>query len=339
MKNALVTGITGQDGIYLSEILLKKGYQVYGITRDLDLKKINGNIPNYIIQNSNFELIKGDLSNQNDINMAVKYSKPHEFYNLGAQTFIPKSWENPAETFDITGMGALRCLEAIRIYSPTCRFFQAGSSEVFGKPNEEPQTENTIAMPFTPYGYAKNFAQQITKYYRDNHNIFACTGILFSHESPRRRENFVTRKVTLSVAKIKLNLQDSIQIGNINSKRDWGFSGDFVNAFWMMLQQEIPRDMIISTGITHSVKDLLEISFKRVGINLSWSGSGIYTTAHDDDGLLRVSINEKYYRHDDHKIAVRGSYEFAKRTLGWEPKIRFHEMITEMVDEDVKRLE
>lgn len=338
MKKALITGITGQDGVYLSEFLLKKGYFVYGLIRKLNNRDISKYIPNDIIQNNNFEIIEGDLASQSDIKNAVKYSKPNEFYNLAAQTFVPKSWEDPSGTFDITGMGALRCLEAIRIYAPKCKFFQAGSSEIYGKPKEEPQTEKTQKLPNTPYGNAKLFAQCITDYYRENHDIFACTGILFSHESSRRGENFVTRKVTLSVAKIKFNMLNDIQIGNIYSKRDWGCAKDFVKAMWMMLQQKIPQNMIISTGKSHSVKQLLEISFEQIGIDLEWSGKGKDKRAHDQNGVLRVSINEKYYRDDAHEIGVRGSNKLAEKVLGWKPDMEFGDMIKKMVTEDIKKL-
>lgn len=337
MKRAIITGITGQDGVYLAEFLLEKGYFIYGLIRDSN-RDIGKYIPENILQNNNFELIEGDLASQKDINSAVEFSEPHEFYNLGAQTFVPKSWEDPSGTFDITGMGTLRCLEAIRIYCPECKFFQAGSSEIFGKPKEEPQTENTFSLPITPYGNAKFFAQSITDYYREIHSIFACTGILFSHESPRRGENFVTRKVTLSVAKIKLNMLNVIQIGNIDSRRDWGYSKDFVKAMWMMLQQETPQNMIISTGKSHSVKQLLEVSFEEIGIYLEWSGYGKDAIAHDQNKVLRVSIDEKYYRDDAHDICVRGSYKLAEKILGWRPEVEFEDMIKKMVREDINKL-
>ena len=244
-KTAIITGITGQDGSYLAELLLDKGYTVYGLVRRTSQPTQGRNLINHLMDNDNFNLVNGDLTDQSSIDNAVKEIQPDEFYNLGAQSFVPESWRSPTMTADVTGLGALRCLEAIKLVKPDCKFYQAGSSEQFGDVREIPQNELTPFYPRSPYGCAKVFAYDITRNYRESYGLFACTGILFNHESPRRGLEFVTRKVTMTVARIAKGLDECLSIGNVKAKRDWGFAGDYVEMQWRMLQQENPEDFVV----------------------------------------------------------------------------------------------
>lgn len=262
-KTALITGITGQDGSYLAELLLEKGYDVYGMVRRSSVEKYDRieHIKDKI------ELIQGDLLDELSLMTVLKKVKPTELYNLAAMSFVPTSWEQPVLTAEFTGVGVVKVLEAIRNVDPSIRFYQASSSEMFGKVREVPQSELTPFYPRSPYGVAKVYGHYITVNYRESYNLFACSGILFNHESPRRGYEFVTRKVTNAVAKIKHGLQDKLFMGNLDSKRDWGFSGDYVEAMWLMLQQPKPDDYVIATGETHTVRELVEVAFSHVGLN------------------------------------------------------------------------
>ena len=334
-KTAVITGITGQDGSYLAELLLKKGYAVFGMVRRTSQAAIGRNLLSHLIENQDFHMVSGDLADQVSLENVVKEVRPDEFYNLGAQSFVPESWRSPTNTSDITGLGVIRCLEAIRAYSPDCRFYQAGSSEQFGKVIEMPQDEDTPFYPRSPYGCAKVFAYYITKNYRESFGMHACTGILFNHESPRRGIEFVTRKVSLSAARISLGVQEVMEIGNVEAKRDWGFAGDYVEMMWRMMQQDEPDDFVISTGETNSVRDMINLAFNRAGMKLSWSGEGVDTVAHDSEGELRVKTNPKYFRPAEVDVLVGNSTK-ASRVLGWSPSTGFDELIHMMVDSDIE---
>ena len=317
-KTALITGITGQDGSYLADFLLTKGYKVYGLVRRSSVEKFD-NI-NHIREN--VELVQGDLTDQNSLNFLIKEINPDEVYNLGAQSFVPTSWNQPLLTADITGLGVTRILEAIRLNNPKIKFYQASSSEMFGKVLQTPQTEKTSFYPRSPYGVAKVYGHFITVNYRESYNIFACSGILFNHESPRRGLEFVTRKVTHAVARIKLGLQKELRMGNLDVKRDWGFAGDYVEAMWLMLQQEKPDDYVIATGETHSIRELLEVAFSHVGLDYK-----NYTI-----------VDPKFLRPAEVDLLC-GDATKAKNILGWKPKVSFKELITMMVDEDLAVLQ
>ena len=260
---ALITGVTGQDGSYLAELLLEKGYEVYGIVRNL--ARANGEATAASARRINY--VEADLTDQTSLDRAVQQVQPNEVYNLAGQTFVPVSWNQPLLTMEVTGMGALRMLEAIRRHASGARFLQVSSSEIFGKSGEVQQSEATRLQPRNPYGAAKMFAHHITINYRESYGTFACSCIAFNHESPRRAPEFVTRKVSRQVARIKLGLAEKIKMGNIEGRRDWGFAGDYVRAMWLMLQQPTPQDFVIATGVTHSVKQLLEIAFSHVGLD------------------------------------------------------------------------
>ena len=315
MKKALITGITGQDGSYLAELLLEKGYQVFGMYRRVSTETFER--INHI--KSKITLICADLADQASLMHTIKDVQPDEIYNLAAQSFVPASWTQPTLTGDITALGVARMLEAIRIVNPKIKFYQASSSEMFGKSVETPQKETTPFYPRSPYGVAKVYAYWITKNYRESYNLFAANGILFNHESPRRGRQFVTRKVTESVAKIKLGLQKELFLGNLDAKRDWGFAGDYAEAIWKILQHDKPDDFVIATGETHSVKELCEVAFSHVGLN--WKG--------------HVKVDKKFFRPAEVDILI-GDASKAKRELGWEPKVKFKELIKMMVDEDLK---
>ncbi|MDO8592004.1 MAG: GDP-mannose 4,6-dehydratase [bacterium] len=317
-KRALITGITGQDGMYLAELLLSKDYQVFGLIRGQQNPKkevIEKLVPKV-------ELVEGDLTDTSSLIEALEYCQPDEVYNLGAISFVALSFKQPELTGNITGLGALRLLEAIRIVDKAkkIRFYQASSSEMFGKVREIPQTEMTPFHPRSPYGVAKVYAHYITLNYRESYDLFACSGILFNHESPRRGYEFVTRKITSSVARIKLGLQDDLVLGNLDSKRDWGFAGDYVKAMWLMLQQDKPDDYVIATGETHSIKDCLDLAFSEVGIK-DWSPY--------------VKQDKRFMRPAEVDLLI-GDYSKAKKKLGWQPEVKFAELIKMMVKNDLE---
>tara|TARA_B100001079_G_scaffold180929_1_gene155590 strand:+ start:354 stop:1445 length:1092 start_codon:yes stop_codon:yes gene_type:complete len=337
-KTAIITGVTGQDGSYLAELLLSKGYHVYGLVRRTSQPTQGRSLINHLLKNERFHLVNGDLTDQSSIDNAVNEIQPDEFYNLGAQSFVPESWRSPTMTADVTGLGALRCLEAIKLVKPDCRFYQAGSSEQFGEVREIPQNEVTPFYPRSPYGCAKVFAYEITRNYRESYGLYACTGILFNHESPRRGLEFVTRKVTMTVARIASGLDEFLSIGNVKAKRDWGFAGDYVEMQWRMLQQEEPEDFVVATGETHSVQDMINMAFSRVGFDLTWSGEGVDTIATDKEGVVRVKTNPKFFRPAEVDLLV-GDYTLASQKLGWKPSTSFEELVNMMVDSDVKIVE
>ena len=316
-KKALITGITGQDGSYLAEFLLNKGYEVFGLVRRTSI--LNFERIKHI--QDRIELISGDLLDQNSLMNAIKESNPDEIYNLASQSFVPASWKQPVFTGEATALGVTRMLEAIRAVDPKIRFYQASSSEMFGKVREVPQTEKTQFYPRSPYGVAKLYGHWITVNYRESYNMFCCSGILFNHESPRRGLEFVTRKVTNMVAKIKLGLANELRLGNLEAKRDWGFAGDYVRAMWLMLQQDEPEDYVIATGITHSVKDLIQISFDYV--NLNWEDY--------------VVIDPKFVRPAEVDLLL-GNATKAREKLGWKSEVDFKSLIKMMVDADLEKI-
>jgi GDPmannose 4,6-dehydratase len=316
---ALITGITGQDGLYLAELLLEKGYEVFGLIRGQD----NPKYPLVRELLPDVTLIKGDLTDVSALVRALRMAHPDEVYNLAAISFVPYSWENPGLTTDVTGKGVLNVLEAIRMWAGSdpsgVRFYQASSSEMFGRVQAIPQVETTLLWPRSPYGVAKAYGHHLTVNYRESYGLHASSGILFNHESPRRGPEFVTRKVTRAVARFSLGLQDELVLGNLDARRDWGYAGDFVEAMWLMLQQDEADDYVIATGITHSVRELVTIAFSEVGIE-DWS-----SIVRQDRALIRPA-------EVDHLV---GSSEKAKRVLGWEPKVGFDELIRTMVRSDV----
>ena len=332
-KTALITGITGQDGAYLSKLLLEKGYEVHGAfrrTSDLHLNRMKFlNIENEI------KFIPIELLEFTNIRKTLERIKPDEIYNLGAQSFVALSFELPIFTADVTGLGPLRVLEAIRDVNPTIKFYQASSSEMFGKAREMPQNEKTPFCPRSPYAISKLFAHWITVNYREAYNIFACSGILFNHESPLRGLEFVTRKITHSVAKIKLGLQDELCLGNLDSKRDWGYAPEYVEAMWLMMQQSGPDDYVIATGEAHSARDFVEAAFSEVGINIGWSGSGIEEKGVDRaTGRTLVKVDPQFLRPTEVDFLI-GDYSKAKEKLGWFPKTTFNEIVSIMVRHDL----
>ncbi len=317
-KKVLITGITGQDGSYLAEFLLNKDYEVFGLVRRTST--VNFERIKHI--QDNIELISGDLLDQNSLINAIKESNPDEIYNLASQSFVPTSWKQPVFTGEATALGVARVLEAIRAVNPKIKFYQASSSEMFGKVREVPQTEKTQFYPRSPYGVAKLYGHWITVNYRESYNMFCCSGISFNHESTRRGLEFVTRKVTNIAAKIKLGLANELRLGNLDAKRDWGFAGDYVRAMWLMLQQDEPDDYVISTGLTHSVKDLVQTAFDYV--NLNWEDY--------------VIIDPKFVRPAEVELLLGDSTKALKK-LGWAPKTSFEELIKMMIDADLERIE
>ena len=317
-RRALITGITGQDGAYLAEFLLERGYEVHGMVRRASTESFEriGHL------HGRLELHQADLLDQLSLITLISDVRPHEVYNLAAQSFVPTSWLQPLLTGEFTGLGVTRVLEAIRLVDPKIRFYQASSSEMFGDVVEEPQTEQTPFYPRSPYGVAKVYGHWITVNYRESYDIFACSGILFNHESPRRGKEFVTRKVTDAVARIKLGIQDSLTLGNLDAARDWGFAGDYVRAMWLMLQQEKPSDYVIATGRKHTVRELVELAFGHVG--LDWR-----QCVHTDPKLLRPAEINK----------LCGNAAKARDELGWHTEVEFPALIRMMVDADLERVE
>jgi GDPmannose 4,6-dehydratase len=317
-KRALITGITGQDGSYLAELLLAEGYEVFGVARRLSAPNV-WRIEHLL---DRVPLVQADLLDQLSLIKAVEQVEPREFYNLAAMSFVPSSWDQPMLTGEFNSQGVIRALEAVRRVDPTIRFYQASSSEMFGRVREVPQTELTPFYPRSPYGVSKAFGHYITVNYRESYGMFACSGILFNHESPRRGLEFVTRKVTERVARIKLGLADDLSLGNLDASRDWGFAGDYVRAMWMMLQQDQPDDYVIATGESHSVRNLVEVAFNHVG--LDWE--------------KHVRIDPRFLRpaEVDHLI---GDASKARRAFGWTPTVDFKALVEMMVDADIRRLQ
>jgi GDPmannose 4,6-dehydratase len=318
-KTALVTGITGQDGSYLAEFLLKKGYRVVGMTRRTSTE-VHERIEHIV---DDVEILSGDLLDQSSITSIVDAVAPDEIYNLAAQSFVPASWSQPVLTGEFTALGVTRVLEAVRQVNPAIRFYQASSSEMFGKVVETPQTETTPFYPRSPYGVAKVYGHWITVNYRESYGLYACSGICFNHESPRRGKEFVTRKISDGVARIKLGLAKELRLGNLDAHRDWGFAGDYVHAMWLMLQQPAPDDYVIATGRSHSVRDFVRIAFEAAGL-------GSFEPY--------VTIDPRFVRpaEVDHLI---GDASKAKSQLGWEPEVDFERLVAMMVESDIKRCE
>lgn len=317
MRTAVITGITGQDGSYLAELLLEKGYHVVGIKRrtsDLNF----GNVKHI---KDDIEFVYADMCDESSLISVIRKAKPDEVYNLAAQSFVQTSWEQPILTSDVNAIGTLNLLEAIRIMKPDARFYQASTSEMFGKVQSVPQKETTPFYPRSPYGVAKLYGHWITINYRESYNMFACSGILFNHESPRRGLEFVTRKVTDAAVRIKLGHMKELRMGNLDSRRDWGFAGDYVKAMWLMLQQDTPDDYVISTGETHSIRELLKTAFGCLGL----------------DYEAYVVTDPNFVRPSEVDLLL-GDSSKAKEKLGWEPAVRFEELIRMMVESDMKRL-
>jgi len=317
-KRALITGITGQDGSYLAEFLLSKDYEVFGLIR----RTSTANFERIKHIQDKIKIISGDLLDQNSLINAIKESNPDEVYNLAAQSFVPTSWIQPVLTGEATAMGVARVLEAIRAVNPKIKFFQPSSGEMFGRAKEFPQTEKTPFHPRSPYGVAKLYGHWITVNYRESYDMFCCCAIQLNHESPRRGLEFVTRKVTDAAARIKLGLAKELRLGNLDAKRDWGFSGDYVKAMWLMLQQEKPDDYLISTGINHSVRDLVKIAFDYV--NLNWKDY--------------VIVDPEFVRPVEVKLLL-GDSSKARKKLGWKPEVSFEELIKMMINADLERIE
>ncbi len=314
---ALITGITGQDGSYLAELLLEKGYEVFGIVRRSSTEKFE----RIAHLTDRIQLIQADLTDQVSIIEAIQDTRPREIYNLAAQSFVPTSWKQPILTADVTALGVTRLLEAIRVLDKSIRFYQASSSEMFGDVRETPQTENTPFYPRSPYGVAKVYGHGITVNYRESYGIFACSGILFNHESPRRGREFVTRKVTHGAARIKLGLQHELRLGNLDAKRDWGYAGDYVRAMWLMLQQDAPDDYVVASQKTHSVREMCEVAFSHAGLN--WKDHVIEDPA--------------FYRPAEVHLLL-GDCAKARSQLGWQPEVTFEGLIQMMVDADLESI-
>ena len=341
MKKALITGITGQDGAYLAELMLKKNYEVHGIKRRAS--QFNTDRIDHLYQEPHesdrrFVLHYGDLTDSTNLIRIVQQVQPDEIYNLAAQSHVQVSFDTPEYTANADALGTLRILEAIRILGleKKTKFYQASTSELFGLVQESPQTEKTPFYPRSPYAAAKLYAYWITVNYREAYGIFGCNGILFNHESPIRGETFVTRKITRGLARIKLGFQDCLYLGNLDGKRDWGHARDYVELMWLMLQQEQPKDYVIATGIQNSVRDFVNIAGREVGLDIRWEGAGAEEKGYDrNTGKCIVTVDKRYYRPTEVE-ALLGDASLAREALGWEPKTSFEEMVAEMVSHDLK---
>lgn len=332
MKSALITGITGQDGSYLAELLLEKGYKVYGLMRRKS-KVDYGNIEHLV---GKVNLIYADMTDVTSLIAAMRESQADEVYNLAAQSFVATSWDTPLGTAEIDALGVTNMLEAIRAVKPEARFYQASTSEMFGLVQAVPQSETTPFYPRSPYGVAKLYGHWITKNYRESYNMYACSGILFNHESERRGLEFVTRKITNAVARIKLGLQDHVELGNMSAKRDWGHSKDYVYAMWLMLQQDAPDDYVVSTGETHEVREFVDLAFKAAGIELEWSGEGVDEIAKDKaTGKVVVKVNPQFFRPAEVDLLL-GDPTKAETKLGWKREVSFQELVERMVKNDLE---
>ena len=321
MKKALITGITGMDGSHLADFLLKKDYIVYGMERRSSSKQ-RVNI-NHLLTNQNFHLVMGDLTDQSSLMKCIKQADPDEIYNLASQSFVGESWNTAIQTSDVTGLGVLRMLEAIKEYENPIKFYQASSSEMFGKIQSLRQNEDTPFYPRSPYGVSKQYGHWITKNYRESYDMFNCSGILFNHESERRGIEFVTRKISNGIAQIYHGMSDHITLGNLDSKRDWGYAPDYIEAMWLMMQQDEPDDFVISTGETHSIKEFLDIGFKLIG---------------ETDWLYHVKQDPRFMRPAEVDI-LTGDSTKARKTLGWKPKTTFEELVNIMVQNDIELIE
>lgn len=342
-KTALITGVTGQDGSYLSELLLSKGYEVHGVIRrhsSCNMERIEHLLEERQRNYNHFHVHYGDLSDSSNVNQLLHKIKPDEIYNLGAQSHVGVSFEVPEYTADVTGLGTLRMLEALRLLKGDTKFYQASTSELFGGlPDTVPQNEKTMFYPKSPYGAAKLYSYWITVNYRESYGLFTSNGILFNHESPRRGENFVTRKITKQVAKIHYGIESKLSLGNLNAKRDWGYAGDYVDGMWRMLQRDKPGDYVLATGETHTVREFVELAFEEIGINLEWYGEGIYEKGYDKKtGRLLVDIDQEFFRPCEVKLLC-GDATKAERELGWKRKIGFRGLIKMMMLHDLEQFE
>jgi GDP-mannose 4,6-dehydratase len=340
MKKALITGVTGQDGSYLAEFLLEKNYEVHGIVRRASTEKKER--IDHLEGNPNFHLHYGDLTDSLSLVKIISKVEPDEIYNLAAQSHVAVSFEVPEYTADATGTGVIRLLEAIRIcgLEKKCRFYQASTSELFGKVQEIPQSETTPFYPYSPYAAAKQYAYWVVRNYREGYGMFATNGILFNHESERRGETFVTRKITLAAAKIAAGVQDKLYLGNLDALRDWGYAKDYVECMWLMLQHNEPDDFVVATGEQYSVRDFCTRAFKRAGIELSWEGTGVEEKGIDaNTGKVVVEVSPEFFRPTD-VVTLLGNPAKAKEKLGWNPrKTSFDELVNIMVDNDIKLVE
>lgn len=340
-KVALITGISGQDGSYLAELLLSKGYDVHGIIRrhsTICTERID-HLYNDPALRERFVLHYGDLTDSSNLSTLINKIKPDEVYNLAAQSHVAVSFEVPEYTVEATGVGTIRLLDAIYQSGLNCRFYQASTSELFGGiPGTAPQSETTPFYPKSPYGAAKLYSYWITVNYRESYNLFACNGILFNHESPRRGETFVTRKITLAVANIVMGKQEKLSLGNMDAKRDWGFAGDYVEGMWRILQQDKPGDYVLATNETHTVREFVELSFKELGISIEWRGKGVDEKGYDaKKGKLLVDINPRYFRPAEVEL-LWGDCTKAEKELGWKRQVSFRELVRMMVNEDMKKI-
>ena len=334
MKKALITGITGQDGSYLAEFLLDKGYDVHGIIRRVSV--FNTERIDHIMGNPNLHLHHGDVTDSSNINKLMSSIQPEEVYNLAAQSHVQVSFEVPEYTAQVDAMGTLRILDALRNYCPKAKFYQASTSELYGKVQEIPQTEETPFYPRSPYAVAKIYGYWIVKNFREAYDLFACNGILFNHESERRGKTFVTRKITIALSEIAEGKRDMLYLGNIDSQRDWGYAKEYVEAMWLMLQQEVPEDFVIATGKTYTVRFFIEQAAKHVGYDIEWEGEGVNEIGKDKKtGKQIVAINPKYYRPTEVDILI-GDASKAKEKLGWETKVEIDELIQIMMENDIK---
>ena len=343
MKTALITGVTGQDGAYLSEFLLNKGYIVHGIKRrasSFNTARIDHLYRDPHLEGVRFFLHHGDLTDSSNLIRIIQQAQPDEIYNLGAQSHVAVSFESPEYTADVDGIGTLRILEAIRILGleKKTRFYQASTSELYGMVQEIPQKETTPFYPRSPYAVAKLYAYWITVNYREAYGMYACNGILFNHESPVRGENFVTRKITRALTRIKLGLQDCLYLGNLDAKRDWGHAKDYVEMQWLMLQQEQPEDFVIATGVQYSVRDFVNAAAEELGIKVRWEGQAVDEKGYDAAGKCIIAVDPRYFRPTEVEILL-GDATKARVKLGWSPKITFGELVAEMVREDLKSAE
>ena len=329
-KTALITGVTGQDGSYLAEQLLERGYRVFGMVRRSSQPSFS-RIEHLL---DDLELLEGELGDTGSITRIVRASQPDELYNLAAQSHVKVSFDTPEYTADVTAVGALRLLEAIRELSPKTRFYQASSSELYGRVVEVPQSETTPFHPRSPYAVAKAYAFHITRNYREAYGLFACNGILFNHESPRRAEAFVTRKISRAVARIKLGAQETLALGNLDASRDWGFAGDYTEGMWLMLQVNEPQDYVLAMGETHTVREFCDLAFDRIGMPLRWRGEGLEEQGVDTSGVVRVKVDPQFFRPAEVDLLL-GDPSKAKEELDWEPKTSFEGLVHAMVDHDV----
>ena len=337
MKKAVITGITGQDGSYLAEFLLEKGYEVHGLMRRHSTMNSTERI-DHLLKEKKVKLHFADMTDSSNLIMLMNEIKPDEVYNLAAQSHVGISFEIPEYTAEATGVATLKLLEAVRLANPKCRFYQASTSELFGGiPETAPQSEKTPFYPKSPYGVAKLYSYWITVNYRESYDMFACNGILFNHESPRRGENFVTRKITLAIGNILAGKQEKLSLGNMDAKRDWGFAGDYVKGMWMILQQDKPEDFVLATNETHTVREFVKLAFEKAGIELRFEGKGIDEKAYDvKTGKLMVDVDPAFFRPAEVEF-LWGDCTKAEKTLGWKRDVSFDKLVEMMVESDIKK--